>query len=768
MLQDVKIGMRLGVGFGLMLLLIIVVGAVGYWGVEKSTSATIGMLKGDATLSENASRARANVLGMRRYEKDLFLNMGDRAKEDEYYAKWKEEHEHLGARMAELERCATLARDKEKIAAMKAEEATYEKGFAMVYAQVAEGKLRAPAAANKAITAYKDAIHAMEKAAKELAEETSQRMEAQEKVMAGLAKQIGVVVAVSIVIGIVLCLLVSTLITRSIIVPLSAAVEIADRLSQGDLTAKSAAVSKDEVGQLLVSMNNMADKLRLMMARISATSSQVASAASQISSGSEALGRAAQSQSSATEETSSTMVQMAVSIQSVAQHAGSLLGHVGEVSSSIQELGASSEQVAKSSEQMASAVAETSATIEEMIASIDRVAENTEELAASVSETSATIEQMTVSIGEVAQNSQGLQQVVTETSAVVGEMTEAMRRMAGSAAEANAVASVATKEAVAGQTAVQEALAAMQRVSGVITKTADSVVNLGRHSDEIGNIVQVISQIADQTNLLALNAAIEAARAGDAGRGFAVVADEVRKLAERSVNATKEIGEVIKQVQADTLDSVKYGELATREAQASMDLSGVAGNALANIVRNIEQSGVLMAEIAAMTEQQAAASLQVNESVEKMSRSALQVASAAKEQAFGGRQIRIAVEKMNSITREVTGATREQSQGGKQIRIALESMNGVTRQVSLATREQAFSSGQILEAVTGMSSMTKLVADATSEQKKGGDMVVLATENISSLTRDNLAAVEQFAGSARELTLQANELIGMVGAFRVG
>ena len=119
----------------------------------------------------------------------------------------------------------------------------------------------------------------------------------------------------------------------------------------------------------------------------------------------------------------------------------------------------------------------------------------------------------------------------------------------------------------------------MQRVAEVSEKTAGSIINLGKRSDEIGKIVNVINEIADQTNLLALNAAIEAARAGDAGRGFAVVAEEVRKLAERSVMATKEIGQVIKQVQADTSDSVRYGEQASREAQASMELSATAGNA---------------------------------------------------------------------------------------------------------------------------------------------------------------------------------------------
>src|SRR5512141_2814220 len=109
MLKNMKIGMRLGMGFGIMLLLILVVGGTGYWGVNESTTATIHMIKGDATISENASRLRANVVGMRRYEKDMFLNITDTAKVDDYYKKWQEQDEHAEKRLVELEKIAVLA-----------------------------------------------------------------------------------------------------------------------------------------------------------------------------------------------------------------------------------------------------------------------------------------------------------------------------------------------------------------------------------------------------------------------------------------------------------------------------------------------------------------------------------------------------------------------------------------------------------------------------------------------------------------------------------
>jgi methyl-accepting chemotaxis protein len=554
---------------------------------------------------------------------------------------------------------------------------------------------------------------------------------------------------------------------RMVIKPLQQAVSFAGEIAGGDLSRSLDISSSDEIGMLSSALNRMVSALKEMIGKIRDTSVQVAGAANQIAANSEQLTNAAHSQASAADETSSTMVQMAASIQTVSGNADSLASSTEEVSASIQELGASSEQVARSAELMASSVTETSATIEQMTVSIEKVAQNTDVLSSSVTETSATIGQMTVSIDHVSANAQELQKIVSESAAVIEQMATSVMEVAANVENADSVAKAASKEGAAGQQAVQEALTAMRKVAEVSGKTASSIMNLGKRSEEIGNIVKVIKEIADQTNLLALNAAIEAARAGDAGKGFAVVAEEVRKLAERSVAATREIAEVIKQVKADTDDSVALGELAAREAQASMELSGAAGNSLANIITNIEQTSALMSDIARMTGEQVHATEQVIDAAEKMSRAADEVANAAREQSVGGKQIRLAVEKMNRITGEVNLSTREQAQGSSRIRTAIENMNSITGQVTIATREQSLTALQIVEAVNAMSDMTQLVATATSEQKKGGEMVVSAADNISSLSRENLASVEQLARAAQGLSSQASDLSELVAEFKV-
>jgi methyl-accepting chemotaxis protein len=575
------------------------------------------------------------------------------------------------------------------------------------------------------------------------------------------------VILAALALAVLLIVLLHLATKRMVTLPLQHAVQFAQSVASGDLTRTLTTAGDDEVGQLSVALTTMVASLKGMVGSIRGASDRVLTMAEEISDNTVLLTRAAHSQASAAEETSATMVQMAASIRTVAGNADSLACNTDEVSASVQELGASSEQVAKSAEVMASSVDETSATIEQMTVSIERVAQSTEELASSVTETSSTVEQMTVSIDQVAGNAQELQRVVAESAAVIEQMAASIRQTARSVEAANTEAKSAAKEGAAGLQAGQEAAAAMGRVAEVIEKTSAAILALGRRSEEIGDIVRVIGEIADQTNLLALNAAIEAARAGDAGRGFAVVAEEVRKLAERSMTATREIGQVIRKVQADTGDAVKYGEVASEEAKASMELTTVTGGALENIVASIGRTSSLMSEIARMTAEQSSASTQVTRAAERMSTAADVVANASREQATGGRQIRVAVERMNQITHEVTGATREQALGSRQIRTAVESMNQVTGQVSIATKEQSLSARQIVVAVEGMNALTQSVAGATAEQKKGGEMVVMAMEGISDTTRENLGSVEQLNRAARSLSRQAEELAGLVAAFKV-
>jgi twitching motility protein PilJ len=194
---------------------------------------------------------------------------------------------------------------------------------------------------------------------------------------------------------------------------------------------------------------------------------------------------------------------------------------------------------------------------------------------------------------------------IRETSASVLGMARAMNEMSLSATQSADVARQSLAAAQKGTEAVQNSIAGMNEIREQIQETSKRIKRLGESSQEIGEIVELISDITEQTNVLALNAAIQAASAGEAGRGFTVVAEEVQRLAERSAEATKQIGAIVKTIQTDTQDAVSAMEKSTQGVVEGAKLSDAAGQALSEIGDVSRRLAQLIETISATTEQQA-------------------------------------------------------------------------------------------------------------------------------------------------------------------
>jgi methyl-accepting chemotaxis protein len=265
------------------------------------------------------------------------------------------------------------------------------------------------------------------------------------------------------------------------------------------------------------------------------------------------------------------------------------------------------------------------------------------EVTASSSAQASAASQISSSTEQMAAGAQEQTSQASEVASAVEEMSKTIVENSQNASATASTARQAREAAEDGGRVVFETINGMKNIAGVVKRSAATVAELGKSSDQIGAIIGVIDDIADQTNLLALNAAIEAARAGEQGRGFAVVADEVRKLAERTTKATKEIADMIKKIQTDTRGAVSSMDEGTRQVDKGIELAEKAGKALTNIVAISQSVTDKVTQIAAASEQQSSASEQISKNVEAIS-------AVTNESAMGVQQIARAAEDLNRLT----------------------------------------------------------------------------------------------------------------------
>ncbi|MGV8891586.1 MAG: HAMP domain-containing methyl-accepting chemotaxis protein [Burkholderiaceae bacterium] len=435
-------------------------------------------------------------------------------------------------------------------------------------------------------------------------------------------------------IALVLGALIALFLTRSVTHPLSQAVEVANRLSDGDLSSKIESTAKDETGQMLQAMRNLVSKLTQV---IEGQKSLVEAANHGNFEARIDLNGLQGFQKKMGEDLNQLVTITGASIDDVVRVMGAI--SEGDLTQKINKpyegaFGILKEYTNNTVTKLSQVVSDVNAgaqalasATEEISATSQALSQATSEQAASIEETSASIEQMSASISQNAENA---------------KVTDSM-------------ASKAAKEAAEGGESVNATVAAMKQIA-----------------KKIG----IIDDIAYQTNLLALNAAIEAARAGEHGKGFAVVAAEVRKLAERSQVAAQEIGEV---------------------ASSSVELAEQAGKLLGEIVPSIRKTSDLVQEIAAASNEQSSGVGQINAAVVQLSQTTQQNASSSEELAATAEEMSSQAEqlqqtmaffKINGLANANTLAfsTRKSAASGK---LGIAKQNGINAADHLALTSSA-------------------------------------------------------------------------------
>ncbi|MDC0336286.1 bacteriohemerythrin [Pseudodesulfovibrio sp.] len=369
---------------------------------------------------------------------------------------------------------------------------------------------------------------------------------------------------------------------------------------------------------------------------------------------------------------------------------------VANLKTNMEEVAVKGEEAEKSAAEAQSAMLEAEEQqkqVRELLTTMSNAASKASGISRSVA---SAVAQLAAQVDEVNHGTDVQRDRMAETATAMEEMNATVLEVARNASSAAESAALARDNAQTGADGVRAAVTSIDAIKNQILDLNASMSELGEQAKGIGNIMNVVTDIADQTNLLALNAAIEAARAGEAGRGFAVVADEVRKLAEKTMQATKEVGDAVHKIQAQAAENIKAVETSVEDIVKATEAANESGQFMTEIVSIVGETAGMVESIAAASEEQSAASEEINQAVGDVT----QVAS---ETAQGMSQASQALDAMAAMAADLDIVIRDMTgESSAMLNANIKTLEEVEAELQADGREMSDRSGLAASDSSGM------------------------------------------------------------------
>ena len=364
------------------------------------------------------------------------------------------------------------------------------------------------------------------------------------------------------------------------------------------------------------------------------------------------------------------------------QLAGAFNQMIGVLRELIRQVADKASKVSEGSAGIARAAEEIAQASGQVGNAIGEVAVGLEEQARGTAEAATAVRQLRQAVEQIAGGAQVQAQSVDRTAAAFSRMQSSVDEVVKNAGEVAGTSTEALSAAKRGDEAVGEMIRGMEKIRRIERETSERIQKLGEHSRHIGEIVQLIGEIADQTNLLSLNAAIEAARAGEHGRGFAVVAEEVRKLAERSAQATRQIGELIETIRTETEQVVESVNRSDADIDEGSKLALAAGEALRGIVQAMESVDGRIHSIGKAIED-------VTEATREVARNMDEVARVVDENTAATQQMAASSEEASNAVQSVAAVSQQAAASAQEVQASTEEVNATIHHVAESTKALA-------------------------------------------------------------------------------
>ncbi len=486
-INNLPVWLRFNLVFGLLFILLLVAGGAGLWGTTSLTEQITSAIKSDGQISERIAEVATNSLGLRRYEKDIFLNITKQEKATGYFKKWQAENQKLMENIGELEKLVYLPEEEQMIVKMKRGAEAYQKGFSGIYNDISAGKLTTPQDGNKAMKAFKPAIRDLTENSSAIHGASTERMHKMTENVLAVEGRVNIVIILVLAVSVLLLALFAFLLTRSITSPLGQVKGMLAALSNGDLEQRLKLSRKDELGDMARTLDRFTDDLQ----------SEVLTAFENIADG-------------------KLHVQAKGFVKDPLARANATLSDlISQILQASDQINSGSVQVADSSQTLSQGATESAASIEEISASMTEMAEQTTASAENANQANIIAEEarkaadtgshrmgeMIEAMGEINESGENISKIIKTIDEIAFQTNLLALNAAVEAARAGqhgkGFAVVAEEVRNLAARSAKAASETAELIEGSVAKASNGTQIAERTSDALTQIVASITKVSD-------------------------------------------------------------------------------------------------------------------------------------------------------------------------------------------------------------------------------------------------------------------------------